>query len=109
MDLELLKLQHYAWLDHNFPNQSYNQAFLGMVEEVGELAHVILKHEQLIRGYENREFAQQKAADCIGDLIIFSDGFCRGYGLSMPQVVSETWADVRRRDWIKYPLNGLTE
>ena len=109
MDLELLKLQHYRWLDQNFPDQTHEDAFMGVVEEVGELAHVILKHKQQIREFADKQHAQEVAADCVGDIIIFLDGFCRGFGLSLPQVVSETWKDVKQRDWIKFPKDGLTK
>ena len=38
-----LQQEHRSWLNHNFPNQGTIDPFLGMVEEVGELAHGLLK------------------------------------------------------------------
>lgn len=109
MDLEVLQFQHRAWLAHNFPDQTLEQSFMGVVEEVGELAHVFLKSQQKIRGYESRDIMLEEAADCIGDIVIFLDGVCDQLGLDFPSVVSETWRTVRRRDWQTFPKNGLTE
>lgn len=115
MDLEVLQLQHRIWVDHNFPRIAADREMLarhglfGMTEEVGELAHCFIKHEQGIRGLADREVFLIKAADAIGDAIIYADTVCMGLGLNFPAVVKETWSDVRRRDWIKFPKDGLTE
>jgi NTP pyrophosphatase (non-canonical NTP hydrolase) len=63
------------WLDKNFPGhkQSARNQFYGIVEEVGELAHVVLKQSQGIR-YKESEI-RPKIVDAIGDILIYIVGY----------------------------------
>lgn len=61
------------WVAHNFPDTpSPDGSILGMIEELGELAHSHLKEEQAIRGRARQH--QIKARDAIGDLTIYMLG-----------------------------------
>src|SRR5262245_2028022 len=54
LNLSRTQAEIYEWSTRNFGNPveiTYNiWSFLGMVEEVGEIAHAILKYSQEIRG-----------------------------------------------------------
>lgn len=98
-----------GWLDHNFPKAGSSMQFLGVVEEVGELAHHILKGEQGIRGESDREANLERIRDDVGDIFIFLANFCNRQGISMEKCVLGAYSEVMKRDWIKFPVNGVTE
>jgi NTP pyrophosphatase (non-canonical NTP hydrolase) len=75
----------------------------GMVEELGELAHALLKKRQGIRTNQDHD---ADARDAYGDLRIFGVDFCNRMGWVDEQVVEETWDGVLKRDWIKNPETG---
>jgi NTP pyrophosphatase (non-canonical NTP hydrolase) len=104
-DLQAFQVDHRLWLAHNFPDQTPHQALLGLAEEVGELAHAHLKHEQTIRGYDYQRY-QEEAMDAIGDIIIYLASYCNSNGLDLAKAAQDAWEEVRERDWIKYPETG---
>ena len=109
MSLSLSQLQKelQIWQNHNFPNRDYNSPYKGMVEELGELSHGLLKQEQKIRGtFEEHE---AKIKDSVADLIVFTADFCNARGYDLENLLEETWNSVKTRDWIKYPKNGRNE
>jgi NTP pyrophosphatase (non-canonical NTP hydrolase) len=77
-----------------------------MVEEMGELAHAMLKHEQGIRGLEDEVVAREKIADAWGDWLIFSMGLLDAYGMDAQNLLETTWARVKLRDFRKDPQTG---
>lgn len=100
---ELQKTMH-MWRRHNFPEADAEQQFMGMVEELGELAHSRLKRIQNIRGEEN---LVEQEIDAIGDLLIYAFGYCSYRSLSLGYCLQYAWEQVRDRDWVKYPNNGV--
>ena len=48
----------------------------GVVEEVGELTHAVLKHLQNIRGFGDVNFFREKAKDAIGDAMVYLSHWC---------------------------------
>lgn len=145
------------WIAHNFPDSDPLDTVIGVVEEMGELAHAHLKQKQRIRGLH--EELTLKGKDAVGDLAVYLlgvmeivgqcpssasevephitldqallklahavgniairqslydleqvvgllDRYCRLRGWDMDVIVSQTWAKVRKRDWIKDPLAG---
>jgi NTP pyrophosphatase (non-canonical NTP hydrolase) len=109
MALTFSKLQEEQakWELHNFGPQPAHHSFLGMVEELGELAHAILKGEQSIRGTPEEHEAAAK--DAIGDMTVFAASLCNKRGWDYQKVMEDTWADVKVRDWKKFPMNGLSK
>lgn len=107
LDLDDLQAEIFSWQTKNFGDQPAHRSFFGVVEEVGELSHAILKHEQAIRGTPEEHVAAAK--DAIGDAMIFLLNYCSAHGYSLAKILRETWAEVSQRDWIKFPGNGLTE
>jgi len=106
MDLDVLQDTIHDWRKRNFGEHilPYEQ-LLGVVEEVGELAHAHLKNQQGIRGY-NREKFESEAQDAVGDILIFLMGYCSLYGWSMADILQVTAANVMARDWIEDPVSG---
>ncbi len=105
MLLSELQRAHKRWLDHNFPDQEPHDALLGLVEEVGELAHAHLKHQQGIRGYTDVMY-REMAGDAIGDIVIYLASYCNTNDFNLSLEVSKTWGTVKQRDWRKDPENG---
>lgn len=71
-----------AWSRKNFPDNTPDNPFEGLVEEAGELAHARLKARQGIRGTAEEHEAAEK--DAIGDLAIYDADWCErnGFGLA---------------------------
>lgn len=127
LDFSTLQQEQSAWSIHNFGGgkvRDPNDAFLGVVEEngeladaiiamlavnssIGSLAHAILKGKQGIRG--NPEEHEAKAKDSVGDLLVFLADLCTRKGWSMQEIIEETWGEVKQRDWVKFPKNGKSE
>lgn len=106
IDLEQLQADHSVWLAHNFPDQTPHQGLLGVVEEVGELAHAHLKAEQGIRGMDSVFDQMARKADAVGDIIIFLCGYCSNNGLDLSKCVERAWDEVKDRDWQANPTDG---
>jgi NTP pyrophosphatase (non-canonical NTP hydrolase) len=102
-----MQAEHLRWLAHNFPDQKPYQPLLGIVEEVGELAHAHLKAEQNIR--EASECMIEPRAmmfDAVGDTFIYLMSYCNSNGLDLQTCVEDTWRRVQQRDWQKDPYKG---
>lgn len=97
-NLDAFQEDHKEWQDRNFPGWQEWEVLLGLGEEVGELFHAHLKEKQGIRQNENHE---AKARDAVGDIMIFLAGYCNARGWLLSEILSETWAEVRLREWRK--------
>ena len=99
-----LQQQAAGWRDKNFPGWTGEDQFMGAVEEMGELAHAMLKRKQGIRG----DAAQHTAdiQDACADVIIFLTGVATAEGFDLATVLTETWEKVHARDWVNAPLDG---
>jgi len=105
VDLSKLQRDIYAWQRKNFGIQPPHRALLGVVEEVGELSHAHLKMEQGIRGTTD-ELALLRA-DAVGDILIYLSNYCSSVGLVMVDCLNDSWEEVSKRDWKKYPETGI--
>jgi len=79
-------------------------SLLGAVEELGELAHAHLKQEQGIRGTAAEH--EEKAKDAVADVVIFLSDYCSKRGFEFQAIIEKTWAEVKKRDWRKNPLDA---
>ncbi len=107
MLLRRLQTEHMLWLERNFPQQQGHDPLLGLVEEVGELAHAHLKASQGIRGTPQE--LQAEARDAIGDIVIYLASYCNSNGYDLAGCVQEAWTQVHQRDWQRYPKDGVSE
>lgn len=95
-----------AWVAYNFPDTPKDDSFYGMVEELGELAHHMLKRRQSIRGDGVDHEAEIR--DACADLFIFMLGIATHEGFDLVEEIENTWMQVRERDWVKFPHDGRT-
>lgn len=65
--------EHKIWTSKNFPDAELIDYILGIIEEVGELSHHVLKRKQNIRNNENHE---EEIKDAVADICIFIIGYC---------------------------------
>jgi NTP pyrophosphatase (non-canonical NTP hydrolase) len=77
------------------------------MEEVGELSHAHLKHEQGIRGMEDQDLAYVRKRDAVGDIFIYLCSYCTANNISIEDAVYEAWEEVAKRDWVAHPQNGV--
>ena len=106
MNLTEFQQEVASWSKMNFPNGKKYQPLLGVGEEVGELMHAHLKHEQKIRGMEDNKVASAAKMDAIGDIVIYLADYCARNGLSLNTCVFKTWQDVKLRNWLVDKLEG---
>lgn len=105
MQLNEIQEQIDRWRGYNFPKATPDQQFMGMTEELGELAHAILKGQQGIRGYSPEDTAEIK--DAIGDLMIYLLNFCSMHEWSALEILQDVWDEVKERDWQANPEDGV--
>src|SRR6187399_2240071 len=72
-ELELIQAVG-GWADKNFGDR--RGADWGMIEEVGEAAHAVLKAQQKIRGFENEIIFMKHFEDAMADIIIYLCDWC---------------------------------
>jgi NTP pyrophosphatase (non-canonical NTP hydrolase) len=127
MNLRKFQKAHYQWVQHNFPNRKHHQPLLGTTEEcaelidamlsstamlnvmsmIGALSHSHLKMEQGIRGTPADHQAAKE--DAVGDILIYLTDYCSLNGIDMEKALETSWSEVSKRDWIKFPKNGVSE
>lgn len=101
MDLKQLQKEQALWAHKNFSSLTPSwQPLMGIVEEVGELAHAHLKESQKIRTNENHI---ENAKDAIGDIIIFIADYCNRRNFDLTEIVEQTWSQVKKRNWKDNP------
>ena len=97
------------WVLHNFKS-TYKDKYkplLGLTEELGELSHAHLKMEQKIRGHINEHIEAKR--DAVGDIMVYLADYCSRNGLNLGECVYGAWSEVQKRDWVKFPKNGVSE
>jgi NTP pyrophosphatase (non-canonical NTP hydrolase) len=60
------------WQREQFPDNTADDATLGMIEEVGELCHALLKSRQNIRGFHDKQKTKDAIIDACCDATIFA-------------------------------------
>lgn len=95
----LLIIQGRIWRGNHRLSYDDLRPLLKAQDSVGRLAHALLKQKQGIRG--TKEEHEAKAKDAVGDIVIFLLDVCNRRGWSFAEIVAETWAEVRKRDWTK--------
>lgn len=110
MSIKTLQQEQKQWAEYNFPKKpNWNMmlgtgALLGIIEEVGELAHAHLKEAQGIRGDQTKH--QAAAKDALGDIFIYMLDYMSSRGWDAERIIEETWMEVKKRDWRKNPTDA---
>ena len=81
--LDTLQTEHTTWVEHNFGAQNEQHPFFGVVEEVGELFHALLK---LAQGIRVTEAHHENVEDSIGDVLIYTMNLCEIQNIQMSSV-----------------------
>lgn len=102
-DLRRIQREQKEWSERNFGKVEAWQPLLGAMEELGELAHAHLKEVQNIR---NNEDHIANGKDAVADIVIYLMDYCNKRGWDFADIVTLTWAQVKKRDWKKNPDNG---
>jgi NTP pyrophosphatase (non-canonical NTP hydrolase) len=76
---------------------------LGVVEELGELCHAVLKHHQGIRKFSDDMVYSRERDDAIADVLIYLCDFACREGVDLGAVLERTWAKVQQRNWQQNP------
>jgi DNA-binding XRE family transcriptional regulator len=82
-------------------------ALRGVGIALGRLSHAYLKKKQGIRGTDAKHDADM--GDAVADAVIYLADFCSAMGFDFQDIMERTWSEVKQRDWIKYPLNGVSQ
>jgi NTP pyrophosphatase (non-canonical NTP hydrolase) len=80
----------------------------GMCEELGELAHALLKYRQGIRGMTEVKM-KEEVADAFGDVVVYGTQLLSELGIDAQETVEKTIEEVLKRDWKKDKTTGGTE
>jgi NTP pyrophosphatase (non-canonical NTP hydrolase) len=104
LQLTQLQTERDQWVLDNFPGDALENSILGAAEEIGELSHHFLKLRQGIRG--NTEEHVEGMLDSVADCVIFLAGVCSHLGTDYGELVNDTWAQVKERDWVNDPQDG---
>lgn len=105
--IQSIQIEQAVWAQRNFGDRNPYDAILGIMEELGELSHAMLKKKQGIRGSEEEHIAAAK--DAIGDMLVYMLDFCTGMKWDMMQILDETWTEVEKRDWVANRQDGKVD
>ena len=105
-DPETIKGQNIVEMINQLGKTVGYRLLLGMMEELGEIAHVHLKREQGIRIGRDKEQCEYRIKDGVGDLLIYLINYCDSQGFTMKEAFDLAWMEVRDRDWKENPING---
>ena len=89
-ELRVIQLEVAVWNEFNFPNNTKENCILGIVEEIGELSHCILKQNQGIRKESSTE---EKLQDAIGDIVIYALNYCNYCGIDIMEALDSMHSD----------------
>lgn len=104
LTLSEVQARRNLWVARNFPGDDMPNSLLGAVEELGELSHHYLKLQQGIRGTPDEHI--EGILDAVADCVIYLCGVCTYLGVDFGQLVSDTWKQVEKRDWVADPEKG---
>jgi NTP pyrophosphatase (non-canonical NTP hydrolase) len=108
VSLRRLQVENASWARRNFgPDLPWQDPFFGVVEEVGELSHALLKQRQGIRGSHQEH--EDEAQDAVDDIVVYLADLCNRRGWVLQRIVTATWKHVSERDWTKQRLDAEAE
>jgi len=84
-----------AWADKNFTTHWPDY---GIVEEIGEIVHCVLKRAQGIRGFDKDEVYAAGLKDSFADLMIYLLHLCYKYKVALSFDSYKTWVSDRMSD-----------
>lgn len=107
--VDLRQQELIDWEIRNFGKQEPYRKLLGMIEELGEIAHSLLKAEQGIREGKDGKVDLEELGDGVADIFIYGSNLLSSYGINVEETLKNVIEKILSRDWIKYPKNGVSE
>ncbi len=101
MDMRQNELNH--WQRRNFGVQQVTDMVLGMTEEVGELAHWIMKRKQGIREAASGGDFKEEIGNAFADVVIYGIQAMTYEGIDAEAVLTKTIEEVLKRDFVNNP------
>lgn len=80
-------------------NPLFQERVLMLSKSVGEISESVLYRRT------QAPLFKRQVANFVGDLV----AFCNQRGWNYHQIVYDTWNEVEKRDWQRFPKDGLTE
>jgi len=102
-EFSLCQKELAGWQLYNFGQGEIADMVMGMAEEVGELAHWVLKRKQRIREAANGGDFKAEIADAFADVVIFGIQVMTCEGIDAEQAIRDTIIEVLARDFKKNP------
>jgi len=104
--IKKIQEEHANWQIRNFGDVQESHIIIGVAEEVGELSHAYLHEKQFNRTNENHE---ENMKDAVADITIFLIALCNIRGWDYQKILEDTWQQVKKRQWKRFPENGITK
>lgn len=112
-ELSSLQSRLFKWQQKNFKKEDTGIEWmaLGAAEEVGEVAHVVLKARQKIREHQAGldEKALADLADGVADTVVYLMQLCSHAGIDFGKALFYTAEEVMKRDWTKKKTDGVNK
>jgi NTP pyrophosphatase (non-canonical NTP hydrolase) len=105
LDYRVFQQEVDEWSRQNFGSSPAWQPLMGLLEEVGELAHAYLKRAQGIRGTKEEHDAAER--DALGDIMVFLAHYCCRRGIAMGGLAQVVIPDLLYRKRVGAALLGL--
>ena len=99
--LRELAVEIKTWADRNF---DHHDPALGVIEEIGELAHAVLKRNQKIRQSKPAEEMQTDIIDAVGDITIYLLHWCAIHAI-VPHTLGKIYNIRKEREVIAHLAN----
>ncbi len=88
--------QYKAWQAANWDEPNCKRSFLKFIEEVGELAAGLYRGDGVA------------IKDAMADVVISLLGVACAEGIDLPAELETVWAEVRQRNYRRFPKNGVS-
>jgi len=109
MAVDLRQDELRAWAEKNFGEDKLLDSdgnCIAMMEELGELAHILTKRRQGIRNIDGDK-ARDLIGDAFADIVIYGIQLMECEELDAEMIIGRVIAEVLERDWKKDPVKGV--
>jgi len=111
--LSELQRELKRWQERNFDEDCTGPEWmaLGATEELGEVAHIIVKAKQRIRQHQAGldEKSLDELADGVADTVIYLMQLCSHLGIDFGTTLFYTAETVMKRNWRKNKTDGVAK
>ena len=103
--IDLKQKELREWAERNFGERTADtgDCVIGMAEELGELAHFVLKRKQRIREAANGGDFKAEIGDAFADVVIYGIQAMECEGIDAEAILRKTIEEVMQRDFKNNP------